>query len=757
MSAPATGLTRRGLIGYAGVAGALVVTASLGAFSRPGRAWAEDGVGDGASVNVFVMIDPKGKITIGYPNPEMGQGVDTSLPMLVAEELEVDFAKVEVTQLPLALKIGENGAIAFKNLPQGSGGSNSIAGHWLGLRKAGAVARTLLVKAAAQKWSVPETELSVEQGQVQHKASGRKAGYGELAEAAAKLDSAGIDPELKSHDSFQLIGTAQKVKNARAIVTGQAVFGLDAEIPGMLHAVIARCPYFDGTARSVDDSEARKVPGVRHVVKLDRPPLGAPYTVLAEGYAVVADSTWAAMKGREALKIEWDHGPHASESSASFKQHCADLLKGNGQIVRNDGDFDAALASTDKIYEATYWQPYVAHATLEPQNAIADVKPGSVRIIAPTQSPASANRLVAGALGITDRLTISVEPTRIGGGFGRRLTNDYVAEAALVSKAIGAPVQVMWTRDDDMQHDWYRPAGMHHLRAAFDAEGNLTGWTHRLASAARNYRRPGIVETDYWKSEIFVDDFPGNIVPNLRLEYFSAKSGAPRDSWRAPGHAVNAFAVQSFLDEIAHQRGEDPLQLRLRLLGGDRELPYSDHGGPKFNPGRLAAVLRLAAEKGGYGAKMPKGRGRGIAGHFTFGGYVAQVVDVEVSPQGQLKVLRVVGAVDIGTVVNPNGVRAQHEGAINDGLSTALRLAIHIGGGRVTNQYFDSYPLMQIADAPPFIETHIVQNNLPPAGMGEMGLPPLAPALANAIFQATGKRIRELPIGEQLVRNATTG
>jgi isoquinoline 1-oxidoreductase beta subunit len=750
MTASGPLLTRRGLIGYAGVAGALVVTAALGAWARPGRALAGEAGEDAAAVNVFVSVRPDGTVTIGYPNPEMGQGVDTALPMLVAEELGVDFAEVAVTQLPLALKPAGNGAYTWKNLPQGSGGSNSIAGQWEGLRKAGAVARTLLVRAAARQWGVPEGDLSAGNGQVLHAASGRTAGYGTLAAAASRLDPAGIDPKLKTRDQFRLIGTAQKVKNARAIVTGQAVFGLDAEIPGMLHAVIARCPYFDGTARTVDDSDTRKVPGVRHVVKLDRPALGAPYTVLAEGYAVVADSIWAALKGRDALKIAWDPGPHAQESSASFKRHCAGLLKGKGQIVRNDGDFDAAVAKADKVYEATYWQPYVAHATLEPQNAIADVRPGSVRILAPTQSPASANRLVAQVLGIEDRLTISVEPTRIGGGFGRRLTNDYVAEAALVSRAIGAPVQVMWTRDDDMRHDWYRPAGMHHLRAAFDAKGNLTGWTHRLASAARHYRRPGIAEGDYWKGEIFVDDFPGNIVEHLRLEYFSATSGAPRDSWRAPSHAVNAFAVQSFLDEIAHQRGEDPLALRLRLLGGARYLPYSDHGGPKFNPGRLANVLRLAAEKGGYGAKLPKGRGRGIAGHFTFGGYVAQVVDVAVGRKGQLKVLRVVGAVDIGTVVNPNGVRAQHEGAINDGLSTALRLAIEIDGGRVTNDYFNTYPLMQIADAPRIIETHIVDSDASPAGMGEMGLPPLAPALANAIFQATGKRIRDLPIGDQL-------
>lgn len=752
MNAPDMKLSRRSLLSYTAVAGALIITTPLVSCSRP----KEDAVpakpkGPAVAAGPFVAIRADESVVIGFPNPEMGQGVDTSLAMLVAEELGVDFEKVEVQQMPLGLMLGEDGNVTWKNLPQGSGGSTSISGHWEPLRRAGALARMLLVGAAAKQWEVPGSELTAQNGTVTHAATERSATYGELAKAAGDIDLGEVEPELVTKDKFRIIGTSQNMKNARAIVTGQPLYGIDAELPGMLHAVVARSPYFDGTAKSVDESAAREIQGVRDVVKIDRPAPDGPYDVQAEGYAVVADTLWAALKGRDALNIEWDTGTFADESSASFKSHCEELLEGQGQIVRNDGNFDAAIAEADNVHEASYWQPYVSHAPLEPQNAIANVKEDSVQIIAPTQMPSGANRMVAAALDIEDRMSISVLPTRLGGGFGRRLSNDYVVEAALISKAVGAPVKVQWTRDDDLRHDFYRPSGMHHLRAAFDEEGNLTAWTHRLASASKYYRRPNLPETDYWQAELYPDNFPGNLVENYRVEYFSAKSGAPRGSWRAPAHTANAFVVESFLDEIAHTRREDPLALRLRILGEDRELEYGQHGGPTFNPGRLAAVLKLAAEKAGYGQEMPEGQGRGIACHFTFGGYVAQVVDVAVDANGGLKVLKVVGAVDIGQVVNPNGVKAQHEGGINDGLSTALRLAIDVEGGRVTNANFDSYELMKIADAPVDIETHIVENDYPPAGMGEMGLPPLAPALANAIFQASGKRIRDLPIGNQLV------
>lgn len=744
--------SRRDFLAVSAAAGALVISGPLLARRGHARGMPKINSFEG-EVGFFIRINVDNSVEIGYPNPEMGQGVSTSLPMLVAEELDVDFGAVSTTIMPLAVKLNEEGNRAWVHVGQGSGGSDSIHGHFLSLRRAGALARAMLKRAAASSWDVPVGEIETNAGTLLHKPSNRSAPYAEFAEAAAHQVMPGEDMELEltPRHAFKIIGTPRAMKAAREIVTGAPLFGMDQDYPGLVHASMERCPWLDGAVASVDDSATRAVPGVIDVVRVAGQAPGAPYHVLAAGVAVVAENYWAAYKGRRALRIEWEKGPHTAESSESFNAQCRELLQGAGQMVRNDGDFPAAFASAARRLEAVYEQPFVSHAQLEPQNCIADWRPDGCNILGPTQMPSSAAREVAAATGL-DAFAVEVQPTRLGGGFGRRLTQDHIVETALISKAVGRPVRLIWTREDDMQHDRYRPAGHHHMQAGIDATGQVVAWTHRLASTSKYYRRPGVEDADLWGSEIYLDDYPANIIPNLRYEYFPVQSGVPRDSWRAPGHTANAFAVQSFLDEIAHDLGQDFLSFQLALLGGSREIAYGNHGGPVFNPGRLAHVLKRAASMAGWGESLPQGHGRGLACHFTFGGYAAHCVDVVVGKDGSMRVLRVTSAVDVGQPVNPNGIKMQMEGSINDGVSTALGQEITVSGGRIDQLNFDNYPMMRIDMAPPEIEVHIVDSDVAPSGMGEMGIPPLAPALCNAIFAATGKRIRSLPIGGQLTR-----
>ena len=716
-----TGASRRDLIQLAaGGGGGLVLGFSLAgkgeaAASAPSR------------LNTYVTVRPDGWVEVVSKNPEIGQGVKTSMPMMIAEELDADWSKVRTVQ-------ADSDPALYGR--QFAGGSMSTPLHWDELRRVGAAGRALLVAAAAKAWGVEPGTCTTEPGRVVHKASGRSADYGSLATAAAALPPP--DPrslKLKDPKDFRIIGRPMAQVDTPSIVTGKPLFGIDMVLPGMLFATFEKAPVFGAGVESADLDAARAVKGVRKAFIVQG--AGAPEG-LSPGVAVVADSWWRARKGREKLNTRWKAPAEPGLSSADLESRMAGTARWSvDRIERHDGDVDAALKGAAKRIEAAYHYPYLAHAPLEPQNCTAHFKDGRMEIWAPTQNPESGRQLVAKILGLKPE-AITIHIVRSGGGFGRRLSNDYMVEAAWIAREAGAPVKLLWTREDDMRHGFYRPAGWHMFEGGLDASGKVIAWHDHFLTPGQGVqvaRSAGMSATE----------FPARFVPNFRYGLSILPSPAPTGPLRAPGSNGISFAVQGFIDELAHAAGADPLEFRLRLLGDAGMVGTPGRDG--YDAGRMRGVLKKVAEVSGWGrTKMAPGQGQGVAFHFSHLGYFAEVVQVRVAKDGQVKVEKVWVAGDVGRqIVNPSGAINQVQGSVLDGLSGALGQAITLEGGAVVQGNFDDYRLMRISEAPP-VEVHFVLSDNPPTGLGEPALPPAPPALCNAIFAATGKRVRRLPV-----------
>lgn len=679
------------------------------------------GAGTGTfAPNQWLRIDHDGVVTIVNSVPEMGQGSLTTMPMIIADELDADWSKIKVEQAPANPKLYANPVTGN----QSYGGSRGVRDHLQMWRKAGAAAREMLMRAAAEVWGVKVEEVDTEPGAVVHKATGRRLPYGQLVDKAAQLPVP-QDPKLKTPDKFRYIGKRVHRRDTPEKVNGAAIYGMDVQVPGMLIASIERCPVFRGALKSFDPSAAKAVPGVKHVVQV------------SNGVAVVADSFWTALEGRKALKITWDEGPLAQLSSAQITRDYEALSKQPGQAARSEGDTDKALGAGGKTLEAVYQVPFLDQACMEPMNATAHVTRDACAIWAPTQNPGGTQATGARIAGLPPE-KVTVNTTLLGGGFGRRGEVDFIVDAVETSKAVGAPVKVMWTREDDMRHGFYRPATYNVFRAALDARGMPAAWWNRVVGPGiliqKGRAKAGTVDGAAVEG---VRNFPYDI-PNVHVEWTNKDYGIPIGFWRSVGPSQNAYIVESFIDELAHLAGKDPYEYRRALLGKSP---------------RHKGVLELAATKANWGAPLPPGRARGIAVAFSYGSYVAHVAEVSVAPDGKPRVHKLVAAIDPGIAVNPDQVKAQMEGGAVYALTAALYGQITIDHGRVQQSNFNDYPMLRINETP-VTEVHILNSGEAPGGLGEPGVPTTAPAVCNAIFALTGKRIRALPIRPEELKRA---
>ncbi|HEU5261942.1 MAG TPA: xanthine dehydrogenase family protein molybdopterin-binding subunit [Gemmatimonadales bacterium] len=690
--------------------------------------------------NAFVRIDHDGRVTLVMHKVEMGQGTYTSMPMLLAEELEVDLSQVHLEHAPPDDKLYADPLFGV----QQTGASTSVRGNWDPLRRAGATARTLLVAAAAQTWKVEPGSCRAARGEVIHGPTGRSLGYGALVAKAATLP-APRNVTLKAPKDFRLIGTPAKRLDAPAKVNGTAQYGIDVQIPGMKVATVAACPVFGGRLASVDDTKARAIAGVHQLVRLE------------DAVAVVADHMWAAQRGLAALDIKWDEGPNAKLSTADIVQQLAAASQKSGVVARDDGDVADAMASAGQTLEAVYEVPFLAHATMEPANCTVHVRPDACDIWVGTQVPTFAQTAAATLTGLP-RSRVRVHNHLLGGGFGRRLEVDFIIQAVRIAQQVASPVKVVWTREEDIQHDMYRPYYYDRIAAGLDARGRPVAWSHRIAGSSIEAR---------WTSELFPKNLrviraggvhrlramikrldldavegaaePPYSLPSIRVEYVRQEPlGIPTAFWRGVGPTHNIFVVESFIDELAAAAKQDPFEYRRALLD---QSP------------RAGAVLELAAAQGDWGKPLPRGSGRGISLLHAFGSYIAQVAEVSVSKQGEVRVHRVVCAVDCGIIVNPDTVRAQMESGIIFGITAALFGEITIKGGRVEQSNFNNYRMLRINETPT-IDVHLVKSMEAPGGIGEPGTSAVMPAVTNAIFAATGRRIRKLPVKPDQLRSA---